>query len=75
MSNSAHRRRAAFAFVQRGEFVDFVGGADRLADLEFGEFADDEVAHPEAQEKRRQTRAACSGGDVFEDVKRAEIVA
>ena len=51
--HAAHRRRALFAAVQFGQPMHFVRRADRLADLQRDQFADDEIAEEQARARKR----------------------
>jgi len=67
--NAAHGRRAGFLAVKLGELMNFISGADGLADLEGDELADELVAIHQRQHEGRDGGSTCTEGVVFEEVE------
>ena len=72
--NAAHGRRSLFAAVQFGKSMHFFGGANRLADFQRDQFADDEISEEKGEHERgdrRRDRAKC---DVGKDVEAVNLL-
>ena len=70
--HAAHRWRSLFSAVQFGKATHFFGGANRLADFERDEFADDEVSEEKREHERRDRRRDRAKGDVGENIEAVE---
>jgi hypothetical protein len=70
-----HGGDARLGAVQFRQSMDFMGRANRLADLERDQFADDEISAEERERERRDRGRDAPEGDVGENVQRSEFVA